>query len=362
MAMHGVRGLAQQGIHVALLRTMRVHLDEDPFRPTLDVDAGAHPVVHPRRRGRTGAAHVRGLDAGNQAEPPLTPVQTQRPLYDHQVTAGLATHPHQLAGVVRFRAQRIVGGVVDRVDHPRLRIARCRRQGEIGIAAQVTQQGQLVVDAAPATVGARVVQAPVAVDEAKAQLAGARIARQRAMALVQQLVEAVDGRVEVFGGIVVVMQVDFDLAKAVGAQAGELVEMFLDVLFLRIEEAVLRRAAIRIAMRAGQRAIVAAPAIHPRTLGGHVDPAPVRLEVVDKTEHHVDRPIDRWWPLPTQITAQPYLHVAGADRPAQQSRRPNQQQQYEKRQHDSPHQRVTSAGTSVSNCSALLRHWRSRAI
>src|SRR5690606_5474673 len=139
---------------------------------------------------------------------------------------------------------------------------------------------------------------------------------------------------------------DLDLTKAVGAQAGELVEMFLDVLFLGIEEAVLRRAAIRIAIRAGKRAMVAGPANHPRTLGGHVDPAPVRLEVVDETEHHVDRPIDRRWPLPAQVTAQPYLHVAGADRPAQQRRRPDQQQ-YEKRQHDSPHQRVTSAGTSV---------------
>src|SRR6185312_2601096 len=174
--------------------------------------------------------------------------------------------------------------------------------------------GQLIVDAAPAAVGARVVQAPVAVDEAEAQLAGARIARQRPMALVQQLVEAVDGGVEVFGGVVVVMQVDLDLAITVGAKLRELVEMLLDVFLFGIEEAVLRRAAIGIAMRARQGTIVAAPAIDPRTLRGHVDPSPVRLEMVDEAEHHVDRPIDRWWPFPAQVTAQPYLHVAGADR------------------------------------------------
>ena len=85
---------------------------------------------------------------------------------------------------------RLVGRVVDRIDLPRLRVARCRWQGEIRVAAELAQQHQFVVQAAPAPVRARIGQTPVAMDEAETQIAAARIPRQRAMALVEQAAES----------------------------------------------------------------------------------------------------------------------------------------------------------------------------
>ena len=89
-------------------------------------------------------------------------------------------------------------------------------------------------------------------DETEAQLARVRIARQRAMAFVQQFIEATDRRVEVFRGVVIVMQVDFDLSVTLRAQRGDFLQVFLEVFLLGIEEAVLRRSPIGVAMGIGQ--------------------------------------------------------------------------------------------------------------
>ena len=137
----------EQGVHVAFLGAVGMYLDENPLRPPLHMDTRPHPGIHPWRRGWTGAAHVGVLDARNHAETALAPVQPQRSLHDHQVAAGLAADPNRFAGVVRFRSLRVVGGVVDRIDHAGLRIAGGGGQGEVGSIAATTTRAGLTVHA-----------------------------------------------------------------------------------------------------------------------------------------------------------------------------------------------------------------------
>ena len=98
--MHGIYLWSKQGIHVAFLGTVGMHLDEHPFRAPLDVDTCAYPVVHPVRCGRATTTHVGILDARHHPELAFAPVETQRSLHNHQVAASLAADPHWNACVM----------------------------------------------------------------------------------------------------------------------------------------------------------------------------------------------------------------------------------------------------------------------
>jgi hypothetical protein len=103
--------------------------------------------------------------------------QAEHALDDQQVAGRRAAHAHAYTAVVRLALMWVVRGVVDGVGQACLRVAGCGGQGEVRVATEFAQQDQFVVDTAPAAVGTRVVQAPVAVDEGEAQLPGHRVAR-----------------------------------------------------------------------------------------------------------------------------------------------------------------------------------------
>src|SRR3546814_10714462 len=85
------------------------------------------------------------------------------------------------------------------------------------------------------------------------------------------------------------------------------------VLFLGIEEAVLRRAAVGVAVAARHRPVVPAPTVHPGPLPLQADLAVHRLEVVHEAEQHVGRAGRLGQSLPEDPMRQPDLHVARAD-------------------------------------------------
>ena len=85
-------------------------------------------------------------------------------------------------------------------------------------------------------------------DEAERRPPRRRVHRQRAVALVQHIDESRDLLSQSGLGIVVVMEVDFDLAEARAAQRGDLVQVLGPVFLLGIEERVLGMHAVGIAM------------------------------------------------------------------------------------------------------------------
>jgi hypothetical protein len=176
--------------------------------------------------------------------------------------------------------------------------------------------------------------------------------------VVQQPVEAVDRGNEVVRGVVVVVEVDFDLAVTIGTERLDLVQMLLDILLFGIEEAVLRYASVGVAVARGEGTVVRAPAVDATALRVHVHTAPVRFEVVDETEHDVDRARHLRDLGPGEVSPQPVLHVARTDR---YRHRGGEGEQDQDDQGKDDHA-AAPAGTRVSSCSALLRHCRSLAM
>ena len=85
---------------------------------------------------------------------------------DHQQAIVVARADARALAVLVARALREVAGrPVDLVDLVGLARVGRRREREVGVAAELVEQRQLVVDAAPPAVGAAVREAPVAVDE-----------------------------------------------------------------------------------------------------------------------------------------------------------------------------------------------------
>src|SRR2546428_5859566 len=101
--------------------------------------------------------------------------------------------------------ERIVGRVINGVNLLRLRVTRGTGEGEIRVTTRVPQDLQFVIDPTTASVAARVVQGPVAMNEAVPN-AATPIRREQAMAA-QFPLEVLDCGAEMFCGVVVVMQV-----------------------------------------------------------------------------------------------------------------------------------------------------------
>ena len=85
-------------------------------------------------------------------------------------------HARGLTLVIAAGPGQIARGPVDLVDDVGLALVRRGGEGEVGVAAGVEEQGDLLVHAATAAVGAGVGEAPVAVDERVAE-AAVRVAR-----------------------------------------------------------------------------------------------------------------------------------------------------------------------------------------
>src|ERR1035441_9559200 len=90
---------------------------------------------------------------------------------DHQQVLRQVTRLQAFSPIVRFGLGRIVHSPVNLIDRPRLRRRVTAGHREVGIATQFLAQGNLVIQAAPASARGGIVQRPVAVNEAEPYLA-----------------------------------------------------------------------------------------------------------------------------------------------------------------------------------------------
>ena len=282
-----VHGRAQQRGHVRLLSAMGVHLDEDPLRAALDVDAGLHPGIDALAGGRVVGAHVAVLDARDHTQLALLEVEGQRALQDHQVAAGRHANLHPNAVVVRARVAGVVLGVVDLVDRDRLAGVGGGRQGVVGVAALFAQDDEFVVDAAAAAVRVGVIEGPVAVDEGPAGLARHRVDRQRVVAVDQGAGEALQLLAQAGFGVVFVVKVDLDFAQAHAAQVDDVVEVLGAVFLFGVEEGVHRREAVGVTVLGAQLGVALLPLQHALALDLVGGSRPGRLVMVNEAEHQV---------------------------------------------------------------------------
>src|SRR5262249_27887547 len=141
---------------------------------------------------------------------------------------------------------------------------------------------------APAAVGARVGQTPVAVDEGPARRPGG-VAADVAVApeIVERLAEA---RAQAGLGVAVVVQGHLGLPEAGLGPGRQGLEGLGRVLLARVEEAVARPVAVGVAEAGGQRRVALAPRGDPRPSLRRVGALPQRLVVVADREEEVARP------------------------------------------------------------------------
>src|SRR5262249_13196019 len=135
----------------------------------------------------------------------------------------------------------------------------------------------------------RVGQAPVAVDEGPARLAGgvtAAVAMAREVG--ERLLELGPERRR---GVAVVVEVHLDLAEAAAGEVGGRLEEVRRVLLARVEEAVARRPSVGVEEVGGERRVALAPGAHPLAPDGVADAAPERLVVIAEREEEVARTV-----------------------------------------------------------------------
>src|SRR5208283_4285742 len=134
----------------------------------------------------------------------------------------------------------------------------------------------------PATIGTRIVQRPIAVDETVASRGEKPVVVQFGLKILNRLAK-------VLGRVVVVMEMNLHFTVAAPAQSREQIEVLGHVLLRRIEKRMLRRAPIGIAKLVGHPWIVFKPmldALQPLMPGSLV---PQRFVMVDKAEKNVRR-------------------------------------------------------------------------
>ena len=223
----GLRGGTEEGAGVVLARAVAVELEEDVLADTW---RKRKPRVDPGAGGWVVVGELAGLDARHPAS-----AETQaRWAGDHEQIAPDSTAGAGFnAGVEAPRPGGIASGPVNLIEDARLRGGGNRGHGEVGVAAQVAEELELAGDTAPAAVGAGVVERPVAVDEAEDD--AAVLATEKAVPLVQAVAEVGDLLLEAGGGVVIVVDVDFDVGGAGSAERGEGVEDLGPVLFLGVE-------------------------------------------------------------------------------------------------------------------------------
>src|SRR5262249_32813915 len=107
----------------------------------------------------------------------------------------------------------------------------------------------------------------------------------------QQLIEFAQRLAKAFSRVVVMMQMDLDLAEALPAQLDQGFEMFRTIFLGRIKKRVDGLTPVCITVARAQFRISPAPARDARALLLIFHPAPLRLEVIDEAEQDMDRPL-----------------------------------------------------------------------
>ena len=137
-------------------------------------------------------------------------------------------------------------------------------------------------------------------DKAISYVARFLIYGKQAVFMVKALFESDKGASQVFGTIIVVVQVDLDFSVASPAQFGEDIQIFLPVFFLRIKEAVFQNVAARVAEGFNAIGVVLEPSLNPSARGLSIRLVPVRFEMVADAQQDVPEFI-----FPVRIAVQP---------------------------------------------------------
>ena len=142
------------------------------------------------------------------------------------------------AARMRARAP-VFARVVDGIDRPHLAGARRRGQGEIGVATGAAQDREFVRHAAVPAIRVRVVERPIAVDEAIGKRA-LRVSRQQSE-FCAALLRRLQRLSEVAGRVAIMVQMNFEFGGRRVAQVRKPAAHVGIPLFDRIEKSVARR-------------------------------------------------------------------------------------------------------------------------
>jgi hypothetical protein len=113
---------------------------------------------------------------------------------------------------MRFGFVRVIDCVINRIDRFGLtRIRRCGK-GEIGITTFSLQDGDLVIDTTPTTIGSTIIKRPISVNETPQRLTGCGVDRKRALVVDKTPSKRPKGLSKSCFGIIVVVKVYFNLA------------------------------------------------------------------------------------------------------------------------------------------------------
>src|SRR5262249_49493994 len=150
------------------------------------------------------------------------------------------------------------------------------------------QDRNLVIDAAPATIGTRVAQRPVAVDEAERDGAGVLVASEQTVIVDKKFAERDELVAEAVGRVVVVVQVQFDFTEARATQFTERVQQRLLVFLGGIKERVAWGTTVGILEPAELFRELLDPGLHAFHAGGEIRAAGLGLVMIGHAQDEVN--------------------------------------------------------------------------
>ena len=252
-----LHGLAKKHLGIGRDGAVRVQFDENPIGTALDTNVEPGPEAKAVRT-RSGIFSEIGIFyARKDAEFSGLEIQSKRTL-NHQEGTGIGrgtggrlkrfASNDRVTAVVRLGLRRIYC-VVDAIDSPGLSRVWSRGHGEIGKAATLREDGNLIGNTAVSALWIGVVEAPVTVDKSIAESTGFIFA-QKAVA-VEVFFSFFKGAFQVFPGVVVVVKVNFYFAPGSPAKNCQLAYDVFVILLYGIKETVLggETVAVAIALR-----------------------------------------------------------------------------------------------------------------
>ncbi len=169
----GVKGVhrgTEKSCGVVFDGAVRMNLYENPFGPAGDGYTRTYPggKTVERREMRIRAVDRAVFKPWKHLPDPAAHIKRQRPLNNQQsVRRWLHADANWNTVLVRPGPLGIVDSVIDAVYRSRLRWIGRGGVCEVGVAASVEQNADLVVDAAPSSVRPGIIESPISVDEAK---------------------------------------------------------------------------------------------------------------------------------------------------------------------------------------------------
>jgi len=251
------------------------------------VDVLTEPEVDALGGGGIGGGERGVFETGEEAEFSAAPIEAERTGDDHEIAGGGAAEDDFEAKVGGTGTVGVGGGVVDAVDGAGLGGGGGGGEGEVGVAAGMFEETELVVEAAPTAIGTGVGEGPVAMDEGETD-GGVGACSAEISGGGEDGLGTVEGGEEVFGGVVVVMEMDFKVYEAGVGEGTEGVEMLGMELVDGIEHGVDGREAVGVTEVFENEGETVEVSLDASGLGGFVGEPDAGFEVIDEAEHYVD--------------------------------------------------------------------------